>query len=90
MDTVDIAIPNALALQIQSTPRYGHTVGDKLRMVLAIGLFASREVSLAKAAELAGQSLVEFMATLKCLGIPAIVYSDEMLVDDIVFADRAV
>jgi predicted HTH domain antitoxin len=90
METMNITIPNDLAFQIRSTPRYGSAVNDKLQMLLAIGLFASKEVSLAKAAELAGQSLVEFMGTLKFLGIPAVVYTEEMLEDDLSFANKVV
>ena len=44
-------------------------------------------MSLAKAAELSGQSLMEFMGTLKFLGISSIVYTEEMLQDDVAFDD---
>jgi predicted HTH domain antitoxin len=82
MQTLSIDISNDLAFQIKSIPRYGNAVNEKMQMLLAIGLFVSKEVSLAKAAELAGQSLMEFMGTLKLLGIPTIVYSEEMFEDD--------
>ena len=88
MQTMTVEVPNNLVLYVNSTPRYGDATGEKLQLLAAIGLFVSREVSLAKAAELAGQTLIEFMATLKFLGIPSVMYTEEMLADDIKFADR--
>jgi len=88
MQTMSIELPNELAFQIESTTNHGNAVSDKLKMLLALGLFVSREVSLAKAAELAGQTLMEFMGTLKFLGIPAVIYTDEMLLDDIAHGDK--
>ena len=82
MQMVDVAIPNNLALQIKSTQRFGHATSDKTQMLLAIGLFVTGEVSLARAAELAGQSLLEFMGILKFLGIPVLVYTEEMYEED--------
>ena len=76
MQNISVTIPNDVIYN------------EKIQTYLAIGLFVSKAVSLAKAAELAGQTLMEFMGTLKFLGIPAVVYTGEMLEDDIAFADR--
>jgi len=82
MQMVDVSIPNNLASQIKSTPRLGSETSDKMQMLLAIGLFVTKEVSLARAAELAGQTLMEFMGTLKFLGIHSLVYTDVMYEED--------
>ncbi|MCL2048323.1 MAG: UPF0175 family protein [Defluviitaleaceae bacterium] len=87
MQMVDVSIPNNLASQIKSTPRLGSATSDKMQILLAIGLFVTKEVSLARAAELAGQTLVEFMGTLKFFGIPSLVYTDEMYDDDLKFVN---
>ena len=62
-------------------------VNEKLQSRLAIGMFVSQEISLAKAAQLAGQSISEFMDTLKGLGIPSVSYTEDMLLDDFKFAN---
>jgi len=74
--------------EVKALPMQDTKASDKILTYLAIGLFVSKAVSLAKAAELAGQTLMEFIGILKFLGIPAIVYTEEMLGDDIAFADR--
>ena len=84
---IDVLIPDNLASQIKSTPRLGSATSDKIQMLLAIGLFVTKEVSLARAAELAGQSLMEFMGTLKFLEIPSLVYTEEMYEDDLRFVN---
>ncbi|MCL2216371.1 MAG: UPF0175 family protein [Defluviitaleaceae bacterium] len=88
MQNVSLAIPNDVMYEVKAL--HGQNVGanEKIQTYLAIGLLVSKAVSLAKAAELAGQSLMEFMGTLKFLGITAIVYTEDMLEDDIAFADR--
>jgi predicted HTH domain antitoxin len=47
----------------------GKTVDEKVKLSLSIGLFLTKIVTLAKAAELAGKSLWEFTDILKTLGI---------------------
>jgi predicted HTH domain antitoxin len=89
MQTVSLELPDELAQQIKFTPRHGSATSEKLQMLLAIGLFVSKEISLAKAAELAGQSLMEFMGILKFLGIPAITYTEEMYENDQKFVNAA-
>lgn len=47
----------------------GKTVDEKVKLSLSIGLFLSKTVTLAKAAELAGKSLWKFIDILKSQGI---------------------
>jgi len=88
MQNVYLAIPNDVMYEVNALPKPDAGTNEKIQTYLAIGLFVSKAVSLAKAAELAGQTVLEFMGVLKFLGIPAIVYTEEMLEDDIAFADR--
>jgi predicted HTH domain antitoxin len=89
MQSVNLAIPNDVMYEVRElSGQDAGTTNKKIQTYLAIGLFVSRTVSLAKASELAGQTLPEFMGTLKFLGIPAVTYTEEMLDDDIAFADR--
>ena len=60
---------------------------NKLRISLALGMFMFGEISLARAAELAEMPLAEFMDVLEKLHIPAVIYTDEMLADDLQFIE---
>jgi predicted HTH domain antitoxin len=88
MHSVNLVIPDDVFFEISSRPCKETTINDKLQTRLAIGLFVSQEVSLSKAAQLAGKNLHEFMDTLKNLGIPSINYTEKMLADDLSFASK--
>ena len=88
MRNVSLAIPDDVYFEVSSLPSRETTLNDKLQSRLAIGLFVSQEVSLSKAAQLAGQNLVEFMDTLNGLGIPSINYTEEMYADDLNFVEK--
>jgi len=89
MQDVSLVIPDDIIFEVRCLPNKDVTLREKLQLRLAIGMFVSQEISLAKAAELAGQTLTEFIDTLKGLGIPAFIYTEDMLVDDLKFVDRA-
>jgi len=86
MRNINLAIPDDIVYEIKSLPKQGTTIADKLHLSLAIGMFVSHEISLAKAAQLANKNIFEFIEILKSLNIPAVVYTDEMLDDDLYFA----
>ena len=88
MRSVSLAIPDDVYFEVSSLPSRETALNDKLQSRLAIGLFVSQEVSLSKAAQLAGQNLVEFMNTLNGLGIPSINYTEEMYADDLKFVEK--
>lgn len=88
MRTVSIAIPDDVYYELNSLPNRSTALNAKLQLRLAIGLFVSQEVSLAKAAQLAGQNLVEFMDTLNKLGIPSVTYAEEMYLDDMKYVEK--
>ena len=82
---ISMEVPNDILYELTSMPTAGKTVEEKLKVNLAIGLFASRGISLAKAAQLAGKSLAGFINILNIINIPAIDYTEDMLKDDIEF-----
>ena len=49
----------------------------RARLVLAIGLFQEQEVSVGRAASIAGLSYREFLDALQARGIPAFIYDDD-------------
>ncbi len=60
----------------------------RARLLLAIGLFQEEEVSVGKAAEIAGLSYRAFLDALRERDIPAYTYTDEMLEEDLAFVRR--
>ncbi|MFT8344002.1 UPF0175 family protein [Clostridium beijerinckii] len=55
----------------------GKTIDEKVNVSIAIGLFAGKMVTLARAAELSNLSLGEFIDVLKDRGIPWGEYTEE-------------
>lgn len=88
MQNISLAIPDDIVFEIKSFPKMETAIHDKLQLSLAIGMFVSGEISLAKSAELAGKNLAEFMNILLGLGIPSLNYTEDMLCDDLKFADK--
>ncbi len=89
MQNISLSIPDDIVFEVKSLPKRGIvSVTDKLQLSLAIEMFVSQEISLAKAAELAGKNLTEFMNILKELSIPSFTYTEDMLEDDMKFAIR--
>ena len=86
MKNVSLTIPDDIVYEMKSLPKREVEITDKFQLSLAIGMFVSREISLAKAAELANKNYYEFMDILKSLEVPAIVYTEDMLDDDLHFA----
>jgi len=76
-----VALPNELMpfiLQIKD----GKTTDEKVTISLAIGMFLSKQVTLAQAAELAKKSIWDFTDVLKSLGIPWGEYTEMELAKD--------
>jgi len=88
MQNINLAIPDDILYEVNSLPKKDLTINQKLQLRLAIGMFVSGEISLAKAAELAGQNLLSFMDMLNGLGIPSIRYTEDMLNDDVLFSSE--
>lgn len=63
---------------------YGKSVDENVRISLAISLFVGKTVSLAKASEIAGLSINDFIYILKTKNIPWSEYTEsDLLRDDI-------
>ena len=60
----------------------GTNIDSKVKISLAIGLFVEKQVTLAKAAELSGKTLGEFIDLLRSKRIPWVEYTEEQLKDD--------
>lgn len=60
----------------------GTSLDDRIRLSLAIGLFVSKAVSLAQAAQLTGRSLLDFMEILRSRGLNWGEYSEEQQCQD--------
>jgi predicted HTH domain antitoxin len=73
---IQVSIPGEFAPFVFQL-KDGKTIDEKVKLQLAIGLFLSKTVTLAKAAELAGESLWEFIDLLKAQGIDWGEYGDE-------------
>ncbi len=78
-------VPADILLEISSLPIEGKTLEEKLKLNLAIGLFVSKDISLAKAAQLADKSLSQFINILGNINVPAIEYTEEIYNDDLSF-----
>ena len=76
--SVDITISEDLVPYLY-TLKDGKTVSDKITLSAVVGLFASKVVTLEKAAELTGKSVWDFIDILKAYGIPWSDYTEEDL-----------
>jgi predicted HTH domain antitoxin len=82
-------LPADVVAAIRAYGRQGATDEERLRLPLAIGLFAEGAISLAKAARMAGLTRYEFARLLKRRGLPAYEYTETTYQEDLVFAASA-
>jgi len=84
-----VTIPNEFMPFIQQM-KDGDTPDEKVALSLAVGMFLSKQSTLAKSAELARKSVWEFTDILKSLGIPWGEYSeDSIMMDDLTLSKLA-
>lgn len=76
MEQAAAALPRDLTESLYLMPGTD-TVANKLTLAAAIGLFASKTVSLGRAAELAGRDTWTFIDVLRSYGVPWADYTDE-------------
>lgn len=76
-----VSIPDEF-LPVVNDLKIGKNVDDKVRVSLAIGLFVGKQVTLARAAELAGKSLADFIDVLRSYQIPWMDYTEKHLMED--------
>jgi predicted HTH domain antitoxin len=78
MNTDKVKLSEDLTVFINRLSFLGESLEEKVNVSLAISLFAGKQVSLAKAAELANKSLTDFMDILKKINIPWCDYTEDM------------
>jgi predicted HTH domain antitoxin len=84
---INVEIPNDILCELTSIPTT-KTIEDKLKLNLAIGLFASKSISLAKASQLADKPLYDFIIMLNAINIPVVDYTEDTFKDDIDFIKK--
>jgi predicted HTH domain antitoxin len=87
MTNISLTIPDDIVFEVKSMLPKDKSLNALLQLSLAIGMFVSQEISLARAAQLAEKSLDSFISILNERGIPALNYSEDMLEDDLKFAE---
>jgi predicted HTH domain antitoxin len=86
---VELRLPADVVAAIRGRERAELTDEERAKYFLALGLFAERAVSLAKAANLAGMSRYEFALLLKRVGLPAYEYRQTDYQEDLAFVAAA-
>jgi|GEM_PF-558471 len=66
----------------------GKTTDERVKISIAIGLYTGNVISLARAAEVAGRSLGDFIDILRQRNISWVQYGEEELRHDVVFSKR--
>ncbi len=82
---IELRVPMDIATIVRAHKGVGLTDEEQLNVPLAIGLFAERIISLAKAARLAGLTRYEFAELLKRRGLPAYEYAEADYREDLAF-----
>ena len=83
--TISMSVPEDVLYELNALSTRSEPIEEKLKINLAIGLFASKDISIAKAAQLAGKSISEFIDMLKSINLPVVDYTEEMLNNDLQF-----
>ena len=78
MNTDKIKLNEDLTVFINRLAFLGSSLEEKVNVSLAISLFAGKQVSLARAAELANKSLTDFMDILRRINIPWCEYTEDI------------
>jgi len=85
--SVVVSIPSDLYAELGNVPTFHGNIMQKIRLDLAIGMYVCKEISLSRAAAFSGMSLRDFIELLNSLRVPVVDYLDEMLADDLDFAE---
>ncbi len=82
---VELHLPSDILAALRSRQRLPLGDEDRVKLSLAVGLYADGTISLAKAAGLAGMSRYEFAMFLKSKGVPAYEYTEQEYEEDQAF-----
>lgn len=80
MESFQVNVPKEFLPLIDALE--GPNLEAKVKVSLALGLFVNKQVTLARAAELSGKSLSDFIDLLRSKSIPWVEYTEEHLKDD--------
>ncbi|NOX61773.1 MAG: UPF0175 family protein [Chloroflexi bacterium] len=83
--TIELSLPADVAAALWSHVRGEINREERVKSVLAIGLFAEGAISLARAASLARMNRFEFAMHLKRIGLPAYEYTQTEYEEDLAF-----
>jgi predicted HTH domain antitoxin len=86
---VQLRLPADVVAAVRGRAQRAVPEEDQLRFPLAIGLFAQRAITLAKAASLASMSRYEFALSLKPIGLGAYEYGETEYKEDLAFVASA-
>ncbi len=89
MTAVEMHVPADILAALRARSRASRSDEERLRVPLAVGLFADGTISLAKAAALAGMARYDFARLLKDRGLPAYEYTEEEYREDLDFLASA-
>lgn len=81
MPSFSVSLPQDFAPIVKSLETEG-SIDEKVRLSLSIGLFVGKSVTLARAAELSGRSLNDFIELLQFFHIPWLEYTEEKYHED--------
>ncbi len=79
----DVEVPGELLDLLGRSRLPTRDRAGQIRAALAIHLFITGEISLGRAAELAGERRADFVSLLKELGVPAVQYGKEQYQQDL-------
>ena len=82
MNIDTVKLNENLTMFINRLAFLGDSLEEKVNVSLAISLFAGKQVSLARAAELGNKSLTDFIDILKKINIPWCEYTEDMKTSD--------
>ena len=82
---IELHVPTDILAALRARQRASRSDEERLKIPLAVGLFAEGTISLAKAARLAGMTRYEFAALLKTQGLSAYEYTQEEYREDLDF-----
>jgi predicted HTH domain antitoxin len=86
---VELHVPIDILTALRARQRAPQSDEERLKIPLAVGLFAAGTISLAKAARLAGMARYQFAALLATQGLPAYEYGQEEYREDLDFLASA-
>jgi predicted HTH domain antitoxin len=83
--TIALSLPVDVATALWGRKRSETGKQERIKTLLAVGLFAEGAISLAKASALAGVNRYEFALLLKQMGLPAYPYTESEYEEDLAF-----